>query len=218
MTTRLYKWMLPGMLTPAQKKPWPVAVGEWTPRKTPVFCRSGWHGVLEKDVLEHLPSQLGAQLWVVKAEGIVHGDDKFAAERMRLIECIGTTDEINLRLFACDVSEDVLDIFESKYPNDSRPRNAIEVARRFAHGEDTREELAAARDAAWAAARDSARDAAWAAAGAARDAAWAAAGAARAAAGAAAGADAWAAAWAAAGDAARARYSNWLVVRLESGC
>ena len=76
---------------------------------------------------------------------------------------------------------------------------ALEVAERYANGEATREELAAA----WAAARAAARAAAWAAAG---DAAWAAAGdaaraAARAAAGDAAGDAARAAAWAAAGDA-----------------
>ena len=167
MTDRLYKWLLPDGRTAVQRKPWPVAVGEWTPRETPLLCESGWHGVLEKDVLAHLPSQLGAQLWAVEAEGIIHGSDKFTAETMRLIEHIGTTDERNLRLFAADVAEDALDIFEGEYPNDTRPRNAIEVSRRFANGDATRGELAAARAAAWA--------------------------------------SAW------------ARYSNWLVVRLESG-
>jgi hypothetical protein len=89
---------------------------------------------------------------------------------------------------------------------DPRSIAALEVAERFAHGNATTEELAAARAAAWAAAWDAAGDAAGAAAWAA---AWAAAGdapraAARDVAGAAAGAAAWAAAWAAAGDAPRA--------------
>ncbi len=215
MTERLYKWLLADDTTPVQHKPWPVKVGEWTPEEEPVLCESGWHGVREKDVLAHLPGRLGAKLYVVEAKGIVHGDDKFAALSMRLVEHIGTTDESNLRLFACDVAEDVLDLFEDKYPNDRRPREAIEVSRRYAMGEATREERDAAGDAAW----DAARDAAGAAAGAA---AW---DAARDAAGAVAGAAAWAAAWDAAGDAAwdaardaaGARYSNWLVVRLESG-
>ncbi len=91
-----------------------------------------------------------------------------------------------LRLLACDFAEAVLPIFEKEYPNDNRPRNAIAVARRFANGDSSAEELAAARDAAWAAAGDAAlaaagaaaRDAALAAAlaaasAAARDAAWA---------------------------------------------
>jgi len=66
----------------------------------------------------------------------------------------------NVRFAAADIAESVLHIYESKYPNDNRPRKAIEAAR----GGD--------KDAAWAAgdaARAAAR-AAWAAAGAARDA------------------------------------------------
>jgi hypothetical protein len=73
------------------------------------------------------------------------------------------------RLFACDAAESVLHIFERQRPDDRRPREAIRIARRFANGQATRQELDAAGAAAWAAAGD----AAWAAAG---DAAWAAAG------------------------------------------
>ena len=78
------------------------------------------------------------------------------------------------------IAEVVLPIFEEKYPEDNRPRKAIEAARLYLAGEIGIEELAAARAAAWAA-----RAAAWAAA----EAAWAAAEAADA---------AWDAAWAAA--------------------
>ena len=69
------------------------------------------------------------------------------------------------RLMACDFAEAVLPIYERNYPDDQRPRVAINTARRYARGEATREDLAAARDAAWDAARAAARDAAWAAAG-----------------------------------------------------
>jgi len=89
-----------------------------------------------------------------------------------------------LCLFVCWCAEQALPIFEKHYPNDSRPRVAIETARKFAAGEATREERAAAGDAAsaawaaaWAATGDAARAAAraaWAARAAARDAAWAA--------------------------------------------
>ncbi len=60
---------------------------------------------------------------------------------------------------------------------DPRSIAALDVSERFANGNATKDELDAARDAAWDAARDAAWDAAWGAArdaarGAARDAAW----------------------------------------------
>jgi len=68
------------------------------------------------------------------------------------------------RLLACDYAEHVLPIFETQYPDDDRPRKAIAVSRRHAHGEATDAELSAAWaawDAAWYAAEAAARDAAW---------------------------------------------------------
>jgi hypothetical protein len=62
-----------------------------------------------------------------------------------------------MRLFACDCAKRVLPIFEEEYPEDNRPRRAIETARRFALGKATQEELAAAAEAAWAAAVEVAR-------------------------------------------------------------
>jgi hypothetical protein len=118
------------------------------------------------------------------------------------------------RLLAADFAEHVLHFYEEKYPEDDRPRKAVEAARQYAQGEI---EAAASDAAAWAAraaALDAASAAAWdaawaaraAASDAARDAAWAAAWAARAAARDAAWAASDAAAWAAraaASDAAR---------------
>jgi len=60
------------------------------------------------------------------------------------------------RLMACDFAESVLHLVPA---GEDRPRRAIEVARRFASGDADREEMAAAKDAAWAAARDEAWDA-----------------------------------------------------------
>lgn len=79
-----------------------------------------------------------------------------------------------VRLLVCDLVEPAL-AFVPK--GEARPRQAVETARRFARGEATDEELAAAwdaaRDAASATAWDAARAAAWdAAKAAARDAAW----------------------------------------------
>jgi hypothetical protein len=71
------------------------------------------------------------------------------------------------RIFACDCAWRVLPFYESKYPGDTRVRNCIKTARKFALGDATKEERLAAYSAAWAAA--------WAAWSAAESAAWSAA-------------------------------------------
>ncbi len=133
----------------------------------------------------------------------------------------GVLTDRELRLFAVFCARQVEHLL-----TDQRSKDAIDTAEKFAKGEATYEELAAAEAAAWAAARAAARVAAWAAD---RDAAWAAArvaawdaarvaawaadrDAARAAARVAAWDAAWAAAWAAAeaAAAARAAQSDWL--------
>ncbi|WP_422865812.1 hypothetical protein [Burkholderia multivorans] len=109
------------------------------------------------------------------------------------LRCVSGADR-DLRLFAVWCARQVEHLME-----DQRSKDALNVAERFANGDASDEELAAAWAAAWVAAGD-------AAGAAARAAAWAAAGAAREAAGDAAGDAArdaaWDAAWAAAGDAA----------------
>ena len=78
----------------------------------------------------------------------------------------------DIRLFAADCAELVLPIYEKQYPNDDRPRKAIQAARDYANRLINEDELAAASAAASAAA-----GAAWAAratASAAWAAAWAA--------------------------------------------
>jgi hypothetical protein len=152
----------------------------------------GWHACRWED----LPHYICAELWIVEVDAqIVHDSDKIACEQMMLVEQVTAWDDRMARLFAADCAEQVLPIFEAKYPADDRPRRAIEAARAYADGLIPPTEVAAARNAAWDAAgaaagdatRDAARAAAWAAA-------WAAArAAARAAAGAAAGAATWAA-------------------------
>jgi hypothetical protein len=93
--------------------------------------------------------------------------------------------ESRLRAWLADCAAHVLHIFEKERPTDFRVRDCIITAQRFARGECSEADRAAARAAAW----DAAGTAAWAAA---RAAAWAAAWDA-----------AWAAAWDAAGAAAR---------------
>ena len=203
MTESLYKWLRADRTTPTQKFPWPEDETLWTPNVKPVLCVSGWHGVEEKDVLKHLLG-VGSVLYEVEVRGeVVRGGDKFAAESMRFKYVVGEATERNLRLFSCDVAEDVLSAFEAEYPNDHRPRTAIEVARRYALGQATYAELMAADSAAYSAANSAAY--------------WAAYSAARSAADSAADSAAYWAAYSAADWAASAKHSNWLVVRIESG-
>ena len=117
-------------------------------------CKYSWERLLasfEKTQADDEPIELRYILDTLGVEDAIWS--------LRAIE--GMDKEI--RLFACDCAESVLHIFEEKYPDDKRPRNAIEVSRKFANGEATIEELDAAREAA----RDNAGaslDAAWAAA------------------------------------------------------
>jgi hypothetical protein len=140
------------------------------------ICQSGWHYTDE----DHIIGWLDNQIFEVEVRGEeIHNSDKYAAQEMRLVRRCEGWNERTARLFACDCAEHVLPIFEKLHPDDEWPRQCIEVARRFAKGETTQEELAAAGAAACAAkdAACAARDAAyaaWAAACAARDAACAA--------------------------------------------
>ena len=115
-----------------------------------------------------------------------------AADRIWAIARDVFLDDCSLRLYAADCAEHVLKFFEEERPEDKRPREAIEAARKFARGEIDIATLNAAWDA---------------------GAAWAAAWAARAAVGAAlaARAAAWGA-WAA--GAARAAEQKWQLSRL----
>lgn len=155
-----------------------------------VLCRDGVTEALETAKLTRAKAGTVITLPAALDAGLSVGQIMWACA------LLGEAAAPALRLFAADCAEMVLPLYERDYPDDPRPRKAIEAARGCALGVVTAQDLAAA----MAAARDAAWDAAWAAAGAtardaARDAAWAAAMAA-------AGATAWAAARAAARDAA----------------
>ena len=204
--------------------------GKWLRKiDSPILCNSGYHCFTPEHIFEWAESQL----FEVEIRGDrVQGDNKIAAQQMRFIRKIDVWNDKTIRLFACYCARDVLPIFEREYPNDNRPRIAIETAERYADSHATKDELIAAWDAARDAARDAAWDAEWAAAwdaarDAARDAAWDAARAAESAAARDAAWDAaraaeWAAARAAAWDAARAaewdeawdKYTNHLLEML----
>ena len=115
------KWFLP-----KEKGP-----GEWMPAVKPVLCKSGYHFV----TLDQLPKWIGPTLYEVEVRGeVLRAEDKSVAAQARLIRRVDTWNEKTLRLFAADCAEHVLGIYEKTYPNDDRPRKAIQAARDFANG------------------------------------------------------------------------------------
>ena len=162
-TEAFYKFLTPEGTGGYSSYVWPK--DGWTPLieySTPLkMCVRGYH-VLTQDQL--LGSYMRAELWRVDVAGeIVRGGNKLIVRQARRAERIGTWNDRTARLFACDCAERVLPIFQVQYPNDQRPFQAIECARRFANGKTTLQELKAAWAAAWSAA--------WSAADAAADAA-----------------------------------------------
>jgi hypothetical protein len=96
-----------------------------------------WSGTI-LDLLQHPDIPDKDKIWAFTRQGIV--------------------DDRTLRLFAVKCAREVQHLM-----NDERSINALDVAERYANGEETEEELAAAADAAWGAAWAAAADAAGAA-------------------------------------------------------
>ena len=155
--TLLLKWTKPGgrgtravndfvWPRPSGKRP-----GKWTERiPNPVLCQRGYH----LTTAAHWAQWANVELWVAEGRGVsVQGDNKVVFESARLVRRVTAWDERGARLFAADVAERVLPIFERERPGDDRPRLAIAAARDYANGT-----ISAA---AWAAA--AAAEAAWAA-------------------------------------------------------
>ena len=171
-----YKWLTPdhrgayghGDYTaylPHGKRP-----GKWLPAvKDPRPCVRGYHVV----DIAHLPAHWGIPgvLYEVEVRGkTVEDGDKTACAQIRLVRRVGELTPGIAATFAADCAERVLGLFEAKFPDDDRPRKAIEAARACI-ADPTPENRAAAGAAAGAAgaAWDAAYDAgaAWAAANAA---------------------------------------------------
>ena len=104
--------------------------GKWMPAVKPILCKSGYHFV----TLNQLPHWIGPTLYELEVRGkILRANDKSVAAQARLIRRVDTWNEKTLRIFAADCAEHVLGIYEKMYPNDDRPRKAIQAARNFAN-------------------------------------------------------------------------------------
>jgi hypothetical protein len=204
----LYKFLRTGLKSEHGNHTWEI--GKWYEVQGEVVpCYNGFHGSVEPlDALHYVKGEI---LAIVEVDGYhVSENDKQAWQKMRIVDARvwDKRDSVALAVFCAQM---VLAIFESRYPQDKRPRKAIEAAAKWISSDknhadtdaDTDAYTAAYADAAAAAAAAAYTDAAAfgciAGAGAAADAAYAAADAAAAAAAAAyTDADAAAAAYAAA--------------------
>ena len=125
-------------------------------------CSGGWQKLLTYLAKTEADNEPLSLLTILKSNGV---NDCLWAFR-----CTDDNESI-YRHIAADFAESVLHIFEDKYPEDKRPRLAIQAARDFADGKIDDAARAAAVAAAWAAAVAAARNAGNAA-GTAGNAAW----------------------------------------------
>ena len=136
-------------------------IGEWKKAEGEIkCCNNGFHA--SKDILDALDFVKGGILAEVEVKGESDKEkDKQAWSEMRIIKAYEWTkqDSVALSIFSAELC---IRNFEKSYPDDKRPREAIEGARKWLK-EPTKENKSAARSAAWSAAW-SAGSAAWSAA------------------------------------------------------
>ena len=159
-----YHFLRSDMTTASGNEP-PWTVGETRHiAGTPVMCERGYHSSPTWfDALQYAPGPIAC---IVEVGGTILTDtDKQVSTERTLVDCRDAAKV--LRLFACDCAEHVLHIYEGKYPDDPRPRRAIETARHYVDGRASDDELRTAKAAADAAdaanAARAAADAAYAA-------------------------------------------------------
>ena len=135
--------------------------GAWTPRIADVkACTRGYHVCRDDDLLYWLHERI--YLCEVRGSTIAE-DNKVVAESVRLLMPT-PWDAVSARLFAVECVADVLSPYEAQHPNDARVSDCLEVAYRFALGDASDNDRAAARAAADSAAYAAAGAAAYAAA------------------------------------------------------
>ena len=152
---RAYHFLKDDMTAGSGNEP-PWKVGEKRTCKGKVhLCQSGYHSSPSwYDALNYAPGNMACIVEISKP--IKKDDTKSVSKTRKLIACKDAS--ATLRIWGCDCAERAL---KRTKVTDERSWNAIKIARKFAVGEATKEELAVARDAARDAARVAAWDAAW---------------------------------------------------------
>ena len=183
-----YKFLVKGMKSSSGNQKWKL--GKWTKFDGELqICRAGFHSC--DTPLKSLDFVLGDIWAIVESRGSHLTDkEKQVWEEMRIVKKLGVK-RILVRFALLCVSRS-LHYFEEEYPDDKRPRQALEAVEAYVKNPSPRNRSAArsaarsaesaarsaesaARSAAWSAARSAAWSAAWSAARSAESAAWSAA-------------------------------------------
>jgi len=164
--TKRWKFLRKGLKSDSGNTKWKI--GEWSkPIKNLEMCQSGYH--CSKEIYQAFSYVQGEILALVECRGKHESqEDKETWETLKIVKAYKwqKKDSVALSIYAAELC---IDNFEKKYPEDKKPREAIEAAKKF-----LKYPTKANRSAAWSAA-ESAWSAAWSAAESARSAAWSAA-------------------------------------------
>lgn len=169
----LYKFLRTGLTSDSGNHTWKI--GEWYHEDTVDICNKGFHASQTPlQALRYVGGEILAHV-EVKGKSVIESDKECWSD-MRIVKAWYWRKEDSVALAIC-AAELCIENFEKVYPNDKRPREAIEAAKTYLANPTTGAAEAAARAtwATWAAgAADAAAWAAGAAAEAAARAAWAA--------------------------------------------
>jgi len=124
-------------------------IGKWYETKGNLeMCQTGFH-CSEKifDAFQYVQGEIFAEVEINGKN--LKQTDKQCWQKMKIIKAYKWTKKDSLKL-AIFSAESVIDIYEKKYPDDDRPRKAIEAAKKVLQ-KDTKANRAAAGAAAWAA-------------------------------------------------------------------
>lgn len=138
------KWNLPNGKRPGE---WMAKIkGDLKP------CENGYH--LCK--IENLLDWLNEKIYEAEHLGdFIESGTKIVVREARLLRKLNWNKK-RMQLYAADCAEHILHFFEEKYPDDKRPRLAIEAARKYANGDIIAADAANAAHAANAAAANAA--------------------------------------------------------------
>ena len=146
-TKKLYKFLRTGLKSDSGNHEWKV--GEWYHEDKVDICNLGFHA--SKTPLQALGYVQGEILAEVEVKGDSDiQDDKECWSDMRIVKAYHwkKADSVAFSIFA---AESCIKNYEQVYPNDSRPRDAIEAAKKW-----LAEPTKANESAAWSAARSAA--------------------------------------------------------------